>query len=87
MSGDVLSCPKWIGRDFVVSAFFVYQEKIPFTRESWRGRIRACRAIGAELSAEETEKFDEEHVKLLERIAADEFSVLHWIDAHILSPK
>jgi 2-polyprenyl-3-methyl-5-hydroxy-6-metoxy-1,4-benzoquinol methylase len=26
MSGDVLCCPKWIGRDFLVSAFFVYQE-------------------------------------------------------------
>ncbi|MGA9885411.1 MAG: hypothetical protein WBQ34_16975 [Candidatus Acidiferrales bacterium] len=85
MSGNVSPCPEWIGQDFSVAAFFVYEEAIPFTRESWRGRIRACRAIGAELSFEETEKFDKEHAQLLERIAPEEFTVLHRIDAHILS--
>ncbi|MGH9689018.1 MAG: class I SAM-dependent methyltransferase [Candidatus Acidiferrales bacterium] len=87
MSGEVTPSPKWIGRDFVVSAFFVYQEAIPFTRKGWRGRIRACRAIGAELRDEEIEKFDKEHAELLERITTDDFTVLHWIDGHILTPK
>jgi len=87
MSGDVSPTPKWIGQDFIVSAFFVYQEKIRFTRESWRGRIRACRAIGAELSVKEVEKFDQEHAELLRSIAPEEFEVLHWIDAHVLSPR
>jgi SAM-dependent methyltransferase len=87
MSGEVSPSPKWIGRDFVVSAFFVYQEAIPFTREGWRGRIRACRAIGAELPSDEIEQFDKEHAELLERIAPEEFNVLHWIDAHILRPE
>jgi hypothetical protein len=87
MSGDVSPCPKWIGQDFAVTAFFVCQEAIPFTRESWRGRIRACRAIGAELPAGEIEQFDRKHSELLDRIAPDEFTVLHWIDAHILIPR
>lgn len=86
MSGVVSPCPKWIGQEFAVTAFFVYREEIPFTRESWRGRIRACRAIGAELPVEEVKKFDAELSRLLERIAPEEFTVLHWIDALILIP-
>jgi SAM-dependent methyltransferase len=87
MSGDVSPNPKWIGEDFAVVAFFVYHEAMSFTREAWRGRIRACRAIGAELRVSDVDRFDKEHTELLERVAPEEFTVLHWIDAHILSPK
>ena len=87
LSGEVPSSPSWIKEDFRVMAYFVYQEAIPFTHESWRGRIRACRAIGAELSPEEIQAFDREHAQLLESMVPDQFSVLHWIDAHILAPR
>lgn len=65
----------------------MYREALGFTRESWRGRIRACRGIGAELSAEEVQAFDAELDALLRNIAPEEFTVLHWIDAHILAPR
>ena len=32
---------------------FVYEEAIPFTRESWRGRMRALRGIAASLTADQ----------------------------------
>jgi SAM-dependent methyltransferase len=87
LSGHIPCRPDWIAEDFFVSAFFVYEEAIPFTPETWRGRMRACRAIGAVMSPSEIRTFDAEFARLLERIAPENFAVLHWIDAHILTPK
>jgi SAM-dependent methyltransferase len=86
LSGEVPACPPWIHDDFRVAAFFVYQEALPFTRLSWRGRIRACRGVGAEMAAEEMVVFDTELDGLLRRNGSETFTVLHWIDAHILIP-
>lgn len=86
-SRKVPVCPSWIGDDFAVTAFFVYQEPIPFTRESWRGRIRACRGVGAVMTDEQTRAFEAELDSLLRKTAPETFAVLHWIDAHILAPR
>jgi SAM-dependent methyltransferase len=86
LSGEVSFKPRWAERHFTVKAMFAFNEAIPFTRESWRGRIRACRGIGATLSAQQIEAFDREHEVLLNTIAPESFSVLHWIDAHIFEP-
>ena len=60
----------------------VYQEEfklnVPFTRENWHGRVKACRGIGASLSENEIAKWEYEHRKLLEKIAPDEFDILHY---------
>ena len=60
----------------------VYHEeftlKIPFTHESWNGRIKACRGIGASLTEREISMWEQEHRKLLERIAPNEFNILHY---------
>jgi SAM-dependent methyltransferase len=83
-SGDVPSVPVWsVGRAEVAGMFW-FDAAVPFTRDSWRGRMRACRGVGATLSAAEVEAFDAEHARLLERIAPPRFSVLHRIDAHLL---
>ena len=87
LTGHISSKPVWIGEDFVVTGFFLYEEAVPFTRESWRGRIRACRAIGATLPDSRVRAFDDDHARLLESIAPENFTVLHWIDAHILAPR
>ena len=65
---------------------FQYDELIPFTRKTWRGRIRACRGIGATQTPEQVRTFDEEHARLLAKTAAETFTILHRIDAHILRP-
>lgn len=52
--------------------------KIPFTRESWNGRMKACRGIGASLTEKEILMWEQEHMKLLEQIAPDEFDILHY---------
>ena len=60
----------------------VYHEeftlKVPFTRESWTGRMKACRGIGASLSEKEISMWEQEHRSLLEDIAPNEFDILHY---------
>ena len=60
----------------------VYHEEYPlnvhFTRESWNGRMKACRGVGASLSAEEIASWDQEHMKLLFDIAPEEFDIKHY---------
>jgi len=65
------------------SDMFVYDEAIPFTRKSWRGRMRALRGIGASLSEAEIATFDAEHDALLASMTGENFTILHRIDAHI----
>lgn len=55
-----------------------YDIMVPFTRDSWHGRLRACRGVGASLSETELKLWDEEHRKLLEQVAPEQFEVLHY---------
>ncbi len=81
--GRVTVRPRWSRADFLVRAFFVYDEAIPFTRESWRGRMRALRGIGASLPDDDVSRFDREHHELLRQIAPERFTIVHRIDAHV----
>lgn len=83
-SGHVPPMPAWAEDEFELLAMFQYDEPIPFTRKTWRGRLRACRGIGATLTPEQVRSFDEEHARLLARTTAETFTILHRIDAHIL---
>lgn len=78
--------PAWAEGKFRMQLFFYYDEPIPFTCESWRGRMRACRGVAATLSPDEIADFDREHAELLDRIAAPQFTVLHRIDAYVMEP-
>ena len=57
---------------------------VPFTKESWHGRMRACRGVGASLSEKELVKWDKEHRELLEVTAPEQFEVLHYAALTIL---
>lgn len=85
--------PAWSGAGETVHPIYIpdcYQEhfqlvsheeyllKVPFTRESWNGRMKACRGIGASLKEEEIALWEQEHLKLLAEIAPAEFQVLHY---------
>lgn len=84
--GVIPAVPAWSLTSFRLRAFFNYDEKIPFTRETWAGRIRACRAVGASLAPEQVADFDAQHMQMLKQQAPEKFTVLHRIDAHILEP-
>ena len=55
-----------------------YDIEVPFTRESWNGRMKACRGVGASLSPEEIIEWEAEHRTLLEKIAPETFCVKHY---------
>ena len=61
-----------------------YDLMVPFTKESWHGRMRACRGVGASLSEEELERWDREHRELLHRIAPEQFEVSHYAALTVL---
>ena len=74
--------PIWIPEvayeHFHLKAADEYDLMVPFTRDSWNGRMKACRGVGASLSPEELAKWEIEHKALLESIAPEEFEVLHY---------
>ena len=85
--------PKWTGKGDMRHEIFIpevyenyfkklhseiFDVKVHFTRESWNGRIKACRGIGASLTGNEIAAFEREHMALLAKIAPEEFDVLHY---------
>ena len=69
---------------FAVEESELFDLQVPFTRESWAGRIRACRGIGASLRPEEIAAFEREHQALLREIAPESFSVRHYAAMAVL---
>ena len=64
-----------------------YDVMVPFTKESWHGRMKACRGVGASLSEDELKRWDKEHRKLLDRIAPEQFDVKHYAALAVLKKK
>ena len=55
-----------------------YRLDVPFSRESWHGRMKACRGVGASLSEKELRAWEPEHRKLLAEIAPEKFTIKHY---------
>jgi 2-polyprenyl-3-methyl-5-hydroxy-6-metoxy-1,4-benzoquinol methylase len=85
--GDIRPMFNSVKGDFDLKTFHVMNELIEFTRDSWRGRIRACRATGATLNPTDLAHFDEDHAQVLEQIAPEKFGILHQLAVHILVRK
>lgn len=73
-----ISMPDVYKEYFTLENQDVYDVSVPFNRESWNGRMKSCRGIEASLSEAEVGQFDQEHRKLLEEIAPEEFKILHY---------
>jgi SAM-dependent methyltransferase len=85
-SGEIPEIPASAEGHFKRVDGFVFDVRLPFTRERWRGRIRACRGVGAAFSDEEITEFDKTHAQLLERTTPPEFTILHRVDCFVLQP-
>lgn len=73
-----LCTPPWIGDMFEVANAVTYDIKVPFTRETWHGRMKACRGIGASsLSTEEITAWEKEHLMYL-AAQPEVFDILHF---------
>ncbi|MGN1137785.1 MAG: class I SAM-dependent methyltransferase [Oscillospiraceae bacterium] len=69
--------PEEYDRYFSVSKKTMFDADIPFTRESWNGRMIACRGIGASLSEEKVREFSCEHSEMLTHYP-EQFTVKHY---------
>lgn len=65
----------------------IFDVQVPFTRESWHGRLRACRGVGASMSPEILEKWNKEHSQMLLNEADEKFNILHYVSIAELTVK
>ena len=79
--------PEIIYRYFNLLDHEEYDVDIPFTRQSWHGRMKTCRGVGASLTGIDLSCWEREHLKLLETIAPESFSVLHYCALALLEKK
>ena len=94
--------PKWTGRgytrrevhipDDVLEYFTIIKREgfdvnVPFTRESWHGRLKACRGTAASMSADELAAWEKDDIALLESKAPKNFTILHHAALCILEKK
>lgn len=74
-------------RYFSLEAQELFDISIPFTRESWHGRMLTCRGVGASLSPAETRRFEKEHMAFLNNQAPEKFDILHYAAVAVLKAK
>lgn len=77
MKRSILETPEWSKDLFEVENAITYDLNVTFTRDSWHGRMIACRGIGASsLKPEEIELFEKDHLNYLQSVP-DTFDILH----------
>lgn len=72
---------------YEVEKSFGFDLNVHFSRESWNGRMRTCRGVGASLTDTEISAWEREHRALLALTAPEEFDVLHYAAIAILKKK
>lgn len=73
-----LKAPEWSEGLFTVSNAIAFDLNVAFTRETWHGRIKACRGIGASsLSQDEIDKWEAEHLAYLSTVP-EKFTIPHY---------
>lgn len=75
-----LDLPRLLDQYFEIEHDILYDIDIPFTRESWNGRIKACRGIGASsMTKEEIAEFEKEHLAFLSGVS-ETFEIPHYVN-------
>lgn len=52
---------------------------LPFTRDSWHGRIKACRGVMASMDQETLQEFEIAHRKMMEQTLPEQFFIRHKV--------
>jgi len=74
-----LAPPEWLSDLFYTETLHTYVENLEFTRETWRGRMRACRGVGASLPANLIAEYDKKHDEALRKMVGDVFTIPHQV--------
>ena len=77
--------PVWVPDQYLAYFDLLSQKEfrvdIPFTRDGWHGRMRACRGVEASMSPSVLEKWDKEHREMLKQNAPDDLVIKHYVSA------
>jgi len=83
---ELPEAPEWVKPLFEVKHRVLYCEGIPFTRESWHGRMLTCRGVEASLSGEDIAAFTQEHWAYMQTLPK-QFTVKHQVAMFVLGKK
>lgn len=72
------SAPEYSDGLFSVSNLIHFDVDLHFTRESWNGRMKACRGIDASLDKNKIADFEREHLIYLETVG-ESFTIPHFV--------
>ena len=79
--------PQEIADHFEITEQTMFDLPVHFTRAAWHGRMRACRGVGASLDAAQLKAWDNDHRKMLDENAPEEFDILHYAAITVLRVK
>lgn len=79
-----IEIPPCYANKFTVTDHEEYLLSVPFSQESWHGRMKACRGVGASLSDKELQAWEQEHRQLLSAIAPPTFTIRHYAALAVL---
>lgn len=82
-----IAVPECYDKYFLREHHEEYRLPVHFTRESWNGRMKACRGIGASLPPEKIAAWEKEHMRMLSENAPDEFDILHYAAISVLKKR
>lgn len=79
MTRYTLETPPWCKDMFEPVHMLTYDLPVTFTRDSWHGRMKACRGIGASsLSPKEIVAWEKEHLEYMQTVP-ETFDILHYV--------
>ena len=87
-AGDVrhpITPPEAAFASFTMTEQTVFDLPVHFSRESWHGRMRACRGVGASLPPEQLAAWDSEHRAMLAQKAPETFDIQHYAAITVLT--
>jgi len=76
------SFPEWAENRFDIATIHSYNTVLTFTKEQWLGRIKSCRGVGASLSPEMIQAFENEYKNILAKYD-EPLKLLHQIHIEI----
>lgn len=77
------SYPHWAENRFDIETIHSYNEVLEFTKDSWIGRIKSCRGVGASLSSKRLAEFENEYRNMLKKYDGEILSLKHQIHIEV----
>jgi len=79
--------PPWAADLFTAKNIMTFDINVTFTRQSWHGRMKTCRGIGASsLSEEKIAAWEKEHMEYMQSMP-EVFDILHFVSVMNFSKK